>query len=38
MEKENEDYYVIPKNIHTPPPPHGWEMEIPRGWGGGAKG
>ena len=34
MEKENEDYYVIPENIHTPPP-HGWEMEIPRGWGGG---
>ena len=33
MEKENEDYYVIPENIHTPPPPHGWEMEIPRGWG-----
>ena len=25
---------VVPENIHTPPPPHGWSMEIPRGWGG----
>ena len=22
---------VVPENIHTP---HGWSMEIPRGWGG----
>ena len=21
MEKENEDYYVIPENTHTSPPP-----------------
>ena len=21
------------KNIHTSPTPHGWSMEIPRGWG-----
>ena len=25
---------VVPENIHTPPPPHGWLMEIPRGLGG----
>ena len=26
---------VIPENIHYPPPlPHGWPMEIPRGWEG----
>ena len=32
----NETFTVqlVPENIHTPPPPHGWLMEIPRGWGG----
>ena len=33
MEKENEDYYVIPENIHTPPPTDGkWKF---LGVGGG---
>ena len=25
---------MIPENIHTPPHPNGWSMEIPKGWGG----
>ena len=37
MEKENEDYYVIPENIHTPPPPTDGKWKF-LGVGGGAKG
>ena len=29
-----QSHCVIPENIH-PPPPHGWSMKIPKGWGGG---